>query len=151
MASVIAIRGGFMVYVGDSVSVRSASSPGTRRSSTCTAGWRCRGSSTATTTSSCIGNRPGHHTPLENAYSIADVQALYAAAGARRSPKSPNPPTSAANFITTIGGFSPNQFKEGRLPTLAELDAAVPHQPVFIKVGLHRPGRHQLPRQGLLR
>ena len=80
-----------------------------------------------------MGNRPGHHVPLENAYSIADVQALYAAQAAGL-PPGPNPPTSAAGFVTTIGGFSPNQFAEGRLPTLAELDAAVPDHPVYLPV-----------------
>ena len=85
-----------------------------------------------------MGNRPGHHTPLENAASIADVQALYATR-AKTLPASPQTPVSADNFITTIGGFSPNQFKEVRLPTLAELDAAVPHQPVFIMVGFTGP------------
>jgi predicted amidohydrolase YtcJ len=85
-----------------------------------------------------MGNRPGNHTPLENAYSIADVQALYAARAATL-PPSPNPPVSADSFITTIGGFSPNQFKEVRLPTLAELDAAVPDNPVYISVGFSGP------------
>ena len=85
-----------------------------------------------------MGNRPGHHTPLENAYSIADVQALYRQRASTLA-ASPKPPTSAANFITTIGGFTPNQFTEGRLPTLAELDAAVPHQPVFVMVGFTGP------------
>jgi hypothetical protein len=85
-----------------------------------------------------MGNRPGNHTPLENAYSIADVQALYAARAAAL-PPSPNPPVSADSFITTIGGFSPNQFKEVRLPTLAELDAAAPRNPVYISVGFSGP------------
>jgi hypothetical protein len=37
--------------------------------------------------------------------------------------------------LAVAGGFSPNQFKEVRLPTLAELDAAVPDNPVFVMVG----------------
>ncbi len=46
----------------------------------------------------------------------------------------------AANFITTIGGFAPNQFAEGRLPTpLTELDAAFPDQSVFMQVGFTGP------------
>ncbi len=46
-----------------------------------------------------MGNRPGFHTPLENAYSIPDVQAIYAerAAGIPRDA-----------WITTIGGFHSN-------------------------------------------
>jgi hypothetical protein len=66
------------------------------------------------------------------------VQALYRER-ARTFPASPNPPASANNFITTIGGFTPSQFTEGRLPTLAELDAAVPRQPVFIMAGFTGP------------
>ena len=66
------------------------------------------------------------------------MQALYAAR-AQGLPPSPNPPAGAADFITTIGGFSTNQFKEGRLPTLAELDAAVPHHPVYLSAGFVGP------------
>jgi len=77
-----------------------------------------------------MGNRPGHHTPLENAYSIVDVQQQLAqrAAGV---------PTGA--FITTLGGFHFNQFSEVRLPTLEELDAAVPDHPVYLSVGFSGP------------
>jgi predicted amidohydrolase YtcJ len=85
-----------------------------------------------------MGNRPGYHTPLENAYSIPDVQALYAARAAG---------APAGAWITTIGGFSPNHIYanpadplSGRLPTLAELDAAVPNHPVFLEVGFTGPG-----------
>jgi hypothetical protein len=63
---------------------------------------------------------------------------LYAARAATL-PKSANPPVRADDFITTLGGFSPNQFKEVRLPTLAELDAAVPDHPVYISVGFTGP------------
>ncbi|KAK7743685.1 hypothetical protein SLS62_010517 [Diatrype stigma] len=73
-----------------------------------------------------LGNRPGYHTPLENAYSIADVQDTY------RSRASTVP---TGSFITTIGGFHPNQFNETRLPTLAELDEALPDHPVFVSYG----------------
>ena len=85
-----------------------------------------------------MGNRPGYHTPLENAYSIPDVQAIYAARAARI-------PSGA--WITTIGGFSPNHIYanpadplSGRMPTLSELDAAAPNNPVFIEVGFTGPG-----------
>ncbi|KAK3326671.1 amidohydrolase family-domain-containing protein [Apodospora peruviana] len=77
-----------------------------------------------------LGNRPGYHTPLESAASIADVQATYKAR-ASAVPK--------GSFITTIGGFSPNQFAERRLPTLAELDAAAPDHPVFISTSFAGP------------
>lgn len=73
-----------------------------------------------------LGNRPGYHTPLENAYSITDVQDTY------RSRASTVP---TGSFITTIGGFHPNQFNETRLPTLAELDDALPDHPVFVSYG----------------
>jgi predicted amidohydrolase YtcJ len=138
VASVVAIRGGFVVYVGDSLGT--AEQQFTSRPQVLD----LQGRMAVPGLIDChnhfvlMGNRPGHHTPLENAYSVADVQALYAARAATL-PKSPNPPVSAENFITTIGGFSPNQFKEVRLPTLAELDAAVPGQPVFIQVGFTGP------------
>ncbi|KAH9899035.1 amidohydrolase family-domain-containing protein [Xylariomycetidae sp. FL2044] len=77
-----------------------------------------------------MGNRPGYHTPLENAYSIADVQDTYRA-------RASSVPSGA--FITTIGGFHPNQFDETRLPTLAELDEAVPEHPAFISIGFNGP------------
>src|SRR5216117_2407750 len=78
-----------------------------------------------------MGNRPGYHTPLENAYSIADVQAIYAA----RAKEIPN-----GAWITTIGGFHSNHLYTNstdptRLPTLAELDTAVLNNPVFIEIG----------------
>src|SRR5882672_8424889 len=84
-----------------------------------------------------MGNRPGFHTPLENAYSIPDVQAIYAARAA-------GIPRDA--WITTIGGFhsnhiyaNPSDPTSGRLPTRAELDIAVPNNPVFIEVGFTGP------------
>jgi predicted amidohydrolase YtcJ len=77
-----------------------------------------------------MGNRPGYHTPLENAYSVADVQKTYA----DRAKGAP-----AGAWITTIGGFNTNHFAELRLPTLAELDAAVPANPAFILQGFTGP------------
>jgi predicted amidohydrolase YtcJ len=67
---------------------------------------------------------------LENSYSIADVQATIRL----RTEGVP-----AGQFITTIGGFHPNQFTEARLPTLAELDAAAPNHPVYLSVGFSGP------------
>ncbi|HEV8559426.1 MAG TPA: amidohydrolase family protein [Actinophytocola sp.] len=77
-----------------------------------------------------MGNRPGRHTPLENAYSIADVAAAYRER-ARRVP--------AGEFITTIGGFHFNQFREVRLPTLSELDSAVPRHPAYLSISFSGP------------
>ena len=138
VASVIAIRGGFVAYVGDSLGAAQ------RQFTTWPRAIDLRGRMAVPGLIDChnhvvlMGNRPGHHTPLENAYSIADVQALYAERAATL-PPSPHPPASADDFITTIGGFSPSQFKETRLPTLAELDAAVPGHPVYVSVGFTGP------------
>src|SRR5258707_9939886 len=54
-----------------------------------------------------MGNRPGFHTPLENAYSISDVQAIYAARAA-------GIPRDA--WITTIGGFHTNHIADPSNP-----------------------------------
>jgi predicted amidohydrolase YtcJ len=81
-----------------------------------------------------MGNRPGYHTPLENATSIADVQVIIAARAAA-APK--------GVWITTIGGFHRNHLvgstEMPRLPTLAELDKAAPNNPVFISEGFNGP------------
>jgi predicted amidohydrolase YtcJ len=77
-----------------------------------------------------MGLRPGYHTPLENAYSVADVQETIAA----RRPDVPD-----GEFITTIGGFHSNHFAERRLPTLGELDEAVADRPVLLMIGFSGP------------
>ena len=38
----------------------------------------------------------------------------------------------AGEWITAMGGWTPAQFAENRLPTLAELDAAAPSNPVLV-------------------
>ena len=85
-----------------------------------------------------MGNRPGYHTPLENAYSIKDVQDIYKA----RAAGAPN-----GAWITTIGGFhfnhiygTPGDPLSGRFPTLQELDAAVPNNPAFMMISFTGPG-----------
>jgi predicted amidohydrolase YtcJ len=70
-----------------------------------------------------LGLRPGHDTRLETATSIADVQA---AIRARTHTVKPGA------FITAMGGWTPAQFAENRFPTLAELDAAAPANPVLV-------------------
>ncbi len=70
-----------------------------------------------------LANRPGYHQPIEDATSIAEVQAMLA---------SRRPDVPEGQFITALGGWHPNQWAEHRLPTLAELDEAVPDRPVFI-------------------
>ncbi|HEX5996880.1 MAG TPA: amidohydrolase family protein [Jiangellales bacterium] len=81
-----------------------------------------------------MGNRPGYHTPLENAYSIADVQTIYGERAAG---------IPAGAWITTIGGFHINHFvapdETPRFPTLAELDEAVPNNPVYISQSFAGP------------
>jgi predicted amidohydrolase YtcJ len=101
-----------------------------------------------------MGNRPGYHTPLENALSIQDVQKIYAA----RAAGLPNRDA----WITTIGGFhtnhlyaNPNDKTSGRFPTLGELDAAVPNNPAFMMISFTGPGmtnsvgKSMLERQGV--
>jgi predicted amidohydrolase YtcJ len=98
-----------------------------------------------------MGNRPGYHTPLENANSIADVQQTYAA-------RAKEIPVGA--WITTIGGFHfnhiyaiPGNKASGRMPTLAELDV-VPN-PVFMMISFtgqgatNTAGRDLLTREGV--
>ena len=70
-----------------------------------------------------LGLRPGHDTRLETAASIADVQAAI-----RARVKT----VKRDDWITAMGGWVPGQFKENRLPTLAELDAAAPNNPVLV-------------------
>ena len=77
-----------------------------------------------------LGIRPGYHTPLESATSIAEVQATLKA----RAKSVP-----AGGFITSMGGWNPAQFAEKRLPTLAELDAATSEHPVLVFQGFTGP------------
>lgn len=74
--------------------------------------------------------RPGYHVVIENASNIAQIQRLLAA---RR------PGVPPGEFITAMGGWHPNMFAEHRLPTLAELDAAVPDRPVLLFQGFTGP------------
>lgn len=70
-----------------------------------------------------LGNRPGYHTILENTASIREVQDALAA----RRKDAPQ-----GGWITSMGGWHPNQWAEHRHPTLAELDQAVPDRPVLL-------------------
>ena len=70
-----------------------------------------------------LGNRPGYHTILENTASIKEVQEALVS---RRKD------VPAGAWITSMGGWHPNQWAEHRHPTLAELDAAVPDRPVML-------------------
>jgi len=84
-----------------------------------------------------MGNRPGYHTPLENAHSIAEALATYAA-------RVKEVPSGA--WITTIGGFhfnhlyaNPADKTTGRFPTLAELDTVTPNNPVWASISFNGP------------
>jgi hypothetical protein len=70
-----------------------------------------------------LANRPGYHTILENTTSIRDIQTALAA---RRK----NVPE--GQWITSMGGWHPNQWAEHRHPTRRELDEAVPDRPVLL-------------------
>jgi len=70
-----------------------------------------------------LANRPGYHTILENTRSIREVQEALAA---RRKD------VPAGQWITSMGGWHPNQWAEHRHPTRQELDAAVSDRPVLL-------------------
>jgi len=70
-----------------------------------------------------LANRPGYHTILENTRSIREVQEALAA----RRKEVP-----AGQWITSMGGWHPNQWKEHRHPTRQELDEAVADSPVLL-------------------
>jgi predicted amidohydrolase YtcJ len=73
-----------------------------------------------------LGMRPGYDIRIETAASIVDVQAALKAR-AKSVPK--------GAFITTLGDFNIKQFAEKRLPTLQELDAALPEHPYIMNGG----------------
>ncbi len=140
IASVVAIQNGFISYVGDSFggATRQFGGRGQPQAINLGGAMACPGIIDATNHISLLGNRPGHHTLLEYASSLSDVYAIYQAR-ARGIPPSTSPPTTADQFITTMGDVVPEQFTEQRLPTLAELDAAVPDHPVYITVNFTGP------------
>ena len=85
-----------------------------------------------------MGNRPGYHTPLENAHSLAEALATIGA-------RTREVPRDA--WITTIGGFhfnhlyaNPADKTTGRFPTQAELDTVAPNHPVFMMISFTGPG-----------
>ena len=71
-----------------------------------------------------LANRPGYHTILENTTSIREVQEALAARRRKDVPE--------GQWITSMGGWHPNQWAEHRHPTLQELDEAVPDRPVLL-------------------
>lgn len=82
-----------------------------------------------------LANRPGHHVAqLELAENIAEV--LQMLADRRATGEIPE-----GEFITAMGGWNTVQWAERRLPTLAELDEAVPDRPVFVFQRFNGPSR----------
>jgi predicted amidohydrolase YtcJ len=80
-----------------------------------------------------LANRPGYHVAeVELARNLAEVLAMLKA---RRRGVPPG------QFITAMGAGTPRMWAELRLPTLAELDAAVPDRPVFVYQGGGGPAR----------
>lgn len=77
-----------------------------------------------------LGERPGHDARLEEAYSVAQVQAAIKARAAT---------VPAGGWITAMGGWSPLQLAEKRMPTLAELDAADSAHPVLVYTSFTGP------------
>ena len=70
-----------------------------------------------------LANRPGYHTILENTSSIREIQETLAA---RRKD------VPQGQWITSMGGWIPNQWAERRRPTRRELDEAVSDRPVLL-------------------
>jgi predicted amidohydrolase YtcJ len=119
IARTVSIRNGRFLTVGDAAPARR---PGTRvidlRGRTVVPGLI-----EAHVHSVSLANRPGYHTILENTTSIRDIQE--ALATRRRG-------VPEGQWITSMGGWHPNQWAEHRQPTLRELDEAVPDRPVLL-------------------
>jgi predicted amidohydrolase YtcJ len=73
-----------------------------------------------------LGMRPGYDVRLETAASITDVQETLKTRAKTAPPGA---------FITTLGDWNVKQFSEKRLPTLQELDAALPNNPYLMNGG----------------
>jgi hypothetical protein len=69
-----------------------------------------------------FSQRPGYDVMVETATSIPQAMALL---------KERAQTVPAGAWVTAIGDWTPRLFAENRLPTLAELDQAVPDNPVF--------------------
>ena len=90
-----------------------------------------------------IANRPGHDLrALEVTFTVdAALQAIREKAAV----------VPAGALITTIGGIRRTQWQERRFPTLAELDAAAPGNPVYLSERGAGPGQANTPARDLLR
>jgi predicted amidohydrolase YtcJ len=75
------------------------------------------------------GTNVGYETRwVETAFSIAELQQVIA----DRAVTVPPGPVPPGGFITAMGGWTPLQFAEARLPTKAELDEAAPNHAVYL-------------------
>ena len=74
--------------------------------------------------------RPGHDVRLEVAASIAEAQSAIRDKAAT---------VTVGEWITSVAGWTPEQFTEKRMPTLADLDAASPQHPVYLQTGFDGP------------
>jgi len=71
-----------------------------------------------------LGSRAGYHTSLlENTTTIGEVQEILA---------EHRKTVPEGQWITSMGGWHPNQWAEHRHPTLKELDEAVPDRPILL-------------------
>src|SRR5690606_40161034 len=81
-----------------------------------------------------LGRRPGNDVRIENARWIDEGLETLAAKAAALPP---------GEWITSIGGFDPNHLVpppgEPRLPTLDELDQALPEYPVYLQLSFAGP------------
>jgi predicted amidohydrolase YtcJ len=77
-----------------------------------------------------LAERPGHDTRLEEAFSVAQVQAAIKDRGGT---------VPAGAWITAMGGWAPLQLAEKRMPTLGELDAADSAHPVLVYISFSGP------------
>ena len=126
IARAVTVRNGRFVTVGDAAP---AALPG-REPSICAGRTVVPGIIDAHNHFVNLGNRPGYHTVIENATTIAEIQKTLAA-------RRPNVPE--GEFITAMGGWHTNQFRERRLPNRTELDEAVSDRPVFLLQGFNGP------------
>ena len=68
---------------------------------------------------------------LEAADSIKSLQAALVVAAKKAEP---------GEWLAAIGGFTPGQFAERRMPTRQELSAAIPDHPVYMQIGYSTRG-----------
>src|SRR5262245_11258079 len=89
------------------------------------------------------GTNPGYETRwIETTTTIAELQQEVA----RRAKSVPPGPD---RFITAASGWNQNQFAEGRLPTLAELDAATSRHGVYLSGRTNSIGKAFFEARGL--